>query len=143
MLVYDRPQEVADWIASQVGVTAPSVDAAIGFEVDGQMKAGVYFDMLTDNNVFAHIASTAVTCPPDLLAAVARYVFGQLGLDRITFAVSSGNAKTLDLVRGMGSLQEATLRQACRPHDLLLFSLWKRDPFPQRLLTRGVVNVKP
>lgn len=140
LLVPDRPQEVADWVAAQSGRDAPSVDAAIGYEVNGTLKAGVYFDALTSNNIFAHIASSATTMPPDLLTAVVRYVYLQLKLTRMTFQVSSGDAKTVEFVRGMGALHEATLRQGCAPHDLILFVLWAKDSFPQRLLTRGVAH---
>lgn len=139
-LVTDRPQDVADWVAAQSGREAPSVDSAIGLEVDGALKAGVYFDGLTTNNVMAHIASSATTMPPALLQAVAQYVYRQLGLTRMSFPVSSGDLGVLDFVLGMGARQEAVLRRGCDPHDLILFVLWEKDYFPQRLLNRGVAH---
>lgn len=142
MIVVDRAQHVADWVAAQSGVGAPTVDAAIGYEVDGQLRAGVYFDCLTGSNVFAHIAASTMTLPPDLLIAVAQYAFRQLGLRRMTFAVAADNTRTIDFVRGMGAPMEALLRHAAGQSDLLLFVLWADSPFPQRLLTRGTRHGK-
>jgi len=139
MLVYDRPQEVADWVATQSGTApAPRAKAAIGYEVDGQFRAGVYFDGYTKGNIFAHIASSANVIPPALLMAVAKYVYVQLGLSRMTFPVSSANFRTRDFVSGMGAVVEGVLKEgADHGTDLVLFVLWKHDSFPQRLLTRG------
>lgn len=134
-LVYDRPQQVADWVASQCGVEAPTVDAAIGFETGGELVAGVYFDAPTPNNAFAHIASTAGVLPRALLCAVVTYVYVQLGMERMTFLVSSENKRVLDFVMAMGARMEGGMRRAFGPAaDGLWFVLWRDDPFAQNLL---------
>lgn len=134
MLVYDDPQRVADWVAAQSGAEAPTVDAAIGVESDGVLQAGVYFDGCTENNIFAHIASRMHTLPRSLLHAVAVYVFEQMRLTRMTFAVSSGNHEAVSLVTSMGAGLEAMLRGACGNHNLNLYTLWADAPFTRRIL---------
>lgn len=135
MLVLDEAQRVADWVAAQSGNAAPTVDAAIGFEQDGALKAGVYFDALTDNNIFAHIASTANTLPRSLLVAVVVYVFEQLRLTRMTFAVPADNHAAGHLVAGMGACLEGRLADACgRGVHLNLHCLRADDDFSRRLL---------
>ena len=134
-LVLDDPQRVADWVGEQMGHAAPTVDAAIGLEIDGKLVSGVYFDCLGGNNVFAHIAGRP---SKGLLTAVAVYVFEQLELDRMTFQVPANNARACAFVAGMGASMEAVLLDGhARGTSLLLFSLWKDSPFSQRMLSRA------
>jgi len=133
-LVLDQPQEVADWVAAQLGDVAPTVDAAIGYEVDGELRAGVYFDGLSGSNVFCHVANTSEMFPADLLRATVVYVVQQMKLRRATFAVDSANRKVCALLKGMGAEHEATLTDVYDGGDMLLYTLRGSDPFPQRLL---------
>ena len=63
MLVVDPPQDIANWVAAQYGCVAPSVDAAIGVADERGLLAGVFFDGMSENNIFAHIASQANVMP--------------------------------------------------------------------------------
>jgi RimJ/RimL family protein N-acetyltransferase len=136
MVVYGRDTEVANWVAARWGAPAPAVNSALGFERDGELIAGVYFDGLTDNNIFAHVACDD-GMPVPLLRAVAQYVYQHIGLERMTYAVSAGNLKAIAFVTALGATKEAQLRRACGDHDLLLFALWRTDPFAQRMLSRS------
>lgn len=138
MLVLDEPQKVADWVAAQSGDAAPTVDAAIGFEQDGQLVAGVYFDGMTENNIFAHIANTAQVLPRPMLVAVAVYVFTQLRLTRMTFAVASDNHAGVQLVCGMGAQLEGRLHDACgHGRHLNLYRLGAENDFSRRVLAQA------
>lgn len=139
MIVYDDPQAIADWVCGYHGYAAPTVDSAVGFVVDGQLVAGVYFENMTPNNIFAHITSVGGVLPKSLLAAVAHYVYVELDLERMTFAVPSDNAAVVSLVRGMGAEREATLERAFGDADMDLYVLWRGAEFAQRMLrlTRG------
>lgn len=133
-LVTDRSQDVANWVASQYGGDAPSVDAAIGYADDtGQLTAGVFFDGATDNNVFAHIASVG-PLPISLTRAVARFVYHQLGMERMTFFFSEKHTKVQNLVVTMGAAFEARLASAFAGADGLLYVLWRDSPFVRALL---------
>ena len=136
-LVYRQPQRVADWVAAQIGGHAPSVDAAIGYEIEGTLMAGVYFDGYCQSNIFAHIAAKTAMLPQSLMVAVAKYVYGQLGLPRMTFTADCGDARLLSFLRGMGAEHEATLKQGSDGRDTYLFVLWDTSEFPRRLLNRG------
>lgn len=143
MLILDSPQDIADWVCALRGCTSPTVDAAIGVQVDGDLVAGVYFDAATDNNVFAHIANIGPVLPESLLRAVAAFIYRDLHLTRMTFAVTEGNKKTIKLVEGMGAKLEASLEQAGdEKRDLLLYVLWRDAPFVQRMLARETSNGK-
>jgi hypothetical protein len=134
MLVMASPQTTAQWVAARCGSTAPTVDAAIGFVEDGQMTAAVYFDCFTGRNIFAHIASDRAVMPRSLLSAVAVYVYFQLGLDRMTFAVDASNRAAVRLVESFGAVLEGSLRGAGAQSDLLVFALWRDARFTKLLL---------
>ena len=135
LLVND--ERTPKWVASHFGESdAPSVDNSLGWEEDGQIVAGVFFDGFTKNNIFAHIAASD-RIPVALLRAVATYVYRQLGLSRMTFMVPSDNMKAIQLVVRMGAGLEATLQDAHGPgRHALLFVLWAGADFPQRMLAR-------
>lgn len=134
MLITDRPQYIADWVCAQRGVSAPPALAGIGFEYEGDLVAGVYFDAMTANNVFAHIASSASVMPKSMLMAVAYYVYEVLGIDRMTFAVPSNNLTLTKFVVGLGAVIEGSMKRAAGNCDMDLYVLWKDAPFPQRML---------
>lgn len=137
-LVFDEDARVCAWLDEQMGVPGPAVEkASIGYERNGNLVAGVVFDNKTDNNVFAHIASTAVIFPLALIVAVARYAYMQLELERLTFLVRSDNAKCLRFVKRLGAQYEGKLERATRCGDLLFFVLWRDSPVPRRLCAAG------
>lgn len=135
-LVLDDPQRVADWVGTRLGYAAPSVDAAIGYEIDGELRAGVYFDALTASNIFAHIASEA-HAPRSMIEAAVRYVFDQLKLTRMSFGIPADNLRARAFVEAMGCAVETRLRKAAGAHDILIYVMWAHDEFPQRFLKRG------
>lgn len=136
MIVYHQPQRVADWVAAQRGEEAPVVSHALGYEHDGILRAGVYLDCMTENNIFAHIASNAPMFPRSLLLAVGAYVYDTLGIDRMTFAVPANMAELHEFVAAMGAEKEATLSKAAGIHDLDLYVLWRDSPYVRRMLYR-------
>lgn len=133
-LVYGQDARVAAWVGAQCGYEAPPVHAAIGWEADGQLKAGVYFDSALPNTVFAHIASTAATMPRQLLRAVCLYAFRQMGVERITFLVSTANERVLRFVTGLGASYEGVMRRAFGPADGVWFAFWRDCYWAKRLM---------
>lgn len=133
-LVYGQDQRVADWVGAQCYGTAPTVDAAIGWESDGVLKAGVYFDAPLPNTVFAHVASVTPVFPRSLLAAVCAYAFRQLGVERMTFMVSEMNRAVLDFLFRLGARYEATLHRAFGDASAVLLVVWRDDPAPVRFM---------
>lgn len=137
-LVYGQDARVAQWVAEQHGMPdgAPAY-ASIGYELDGELVAGVMFDNLSETNVFAHIASTAEVLPVALLIAAARYVYLQCGARRMTFMVNDDNFRCLDLVRALGAEYEGLLRGAHARGDVLIFALWDTSRFYRKLIATG------
>lgn len=137
-VVLDEDGRVCAWIDDQMRHPHPSPPkASIGYERNGTLVAAVMFDNLTDNNVFAHIASRAVIFPIELLKAVALYVFHQLNVGRVTFMVHADNARCIRFVEKMGARLEARLERGTSRSDTLLYVLWRDTGFHARLKAAG------
>lgn len=141
MLVLGRDKEVTDWVAKRLGYPdgVPAY-SAIGYERNGGLCAGVYFDGATETNIFAHIATDGSMLPVELLGAVAAYAFHQCRANRMTFMVADNNFKCLALVQSLGAVLEGRIHGGHRTGDVLLFALWSDCSFHQKLLARGKVH---
>lgn len=135
-LVLGQDARVSEWVAERSGTTAPPTVATIGWERDGRLTAGIYFDTMGSNNVFAHIASEGLM-PWQLLAAAMGYAYDQLKLDRVTLMVDDDNEACLSFVRALGAELEATLKQARKGGDVRLYVLWKDNRFWRKLCDTG------
>ena len=135
-LVYGQDERVSQWVAAQSNEPAPPVVAAIGWERHGELTAGIYFDTMNSNNVFAHIASSGLV-PVELLAAAMAYTFRQLQVDRVTFMIDDDNKRCIDFVETMGAFPEGRLRRARKGGDVLLYVLWNDNRFWVKLCDSG------
>jgi RimJ/RimL family protein N-acetyltransferase len=137
-LVYDDDARVCAWVDEQMGLPWPSiVKTAIGCEIEGELVAGVVFDNLTDNNVFAHCVNLrSGGFPVELLAACYAYVFDQLGLERVSLLVAASNERALRFVEKWGAQFEARLARATKAADMLIYVMW-RDTEPAAQVFRA------
>lgn len=126
-VIYGQDQRVVDWVAAQCGYEPPAANSAIGYERDGELVAGVFFDCCTDNNVFAHIASTAEIFPIDLLIACGAYVWGQCKLERVTYIVNDDNTKAIKFCEQIGAKLEGRMHRGHKNGDTLIFALFEKD----------------
>lgn len=135
MLVYGQDERVTRWVAAQVGDSEPPpAYASIGFERDGELVAGVFFDNYTGTNIFAHIAfRRGEMFPRPLLSAVRTYAIDQLKVRRMTFVVRDTNRECIRFVQKLGAKAEARLHEAHPEGDLLLWVVWHDNPTMLRL----------
>lgn len=133
-LVYGQDERVTRWVAQQCGEDCPPpAYASIGYERNGDLVAGVFFDGRTETNLFAHIASSSSLIPSAFLYAVARFAYGHLGVRRMTFMVKDDNLACVRMVMSMGAYREAVLVQGHAKGDTLLFALWDDCDLYRRL----------
>jgi hypothetical protein len=137
MLIFGQDDRVTAWVAGQEGnVVPPPAYASIGYERGGKLVAGVFFDGVTETNVFAHIASTSHVLPRSLLTATCEYAYGQCGAQRLTLMIRDDNRRCIDMVLGMGAKLECVITYGHESGDVLLFVLWKDAKFVERLRAR-------
>lgn len=135
-LVLDQDERVSGWVAGRCNTIAPPTVATIGWERDGELTAGIYFDTMGSNNVFAHIASEGLM-PWQLLAAAMGYAYEQLGVDRVTLMVDDNKEACLKFVESLGAEHEATMVRARKGGDVKLYVLWKHNRFWAKLCETG------
>ncbi|MFN9029635.1 MAG: GNAT family N-acetyltransferase [Betaproteobacteria bacterium] len=135
-LVYGQDERVTAWVAAQSGDAPPPPTAAVGYERNGELAAGTYFDGCSDNNIFCHIASTGLL-PRELLQAAMAYAYRQLELERMTLIVHDDNERCINLCLGLGAELEGVMARARKGGDILLFVLWNTNRFWRRLCESG------
>lgn len=63
----------------------------------------------------------------ELLTQCARYVFGELGCNRITIRVQDDNADMIRVAPKLGFKHEGTMREAHQGHDVHIYGLLKKE----------------
>jgi RimJ/RimL family protein N-acetyltransferase len=128
---------VTTWVALQLGYTdPPPAYTSIGFEREGELVAGIYFDGMSDTNVFAHIASNGRLLPRELLDETCRFVYDRLGAKRMTFMVYDTNERCLSFIKALGAEYESRIAEGHSGGDVLLYVLWADRGYNQRRLAR-------
>lgn len=128
MLIWDSPNVINDWIAERGGGRAfPNSCSALGWTENGVLKAGLVFFDCNGASITVNIAIDGGVFPRILLEAGLRYVFSQLQLKRLTFVIKEANIRSQNLVRRLGAIPEATLRDAHPEGNLLIYALFPED----------------
>ena len=124
MLIWDQPEVINTWIAQRGGgFCYPGSYTALGWETDGKLVAGMTFYSSNGRNCYLCLAIDKGLFPIGLLKAGLFYAFSQLKLQRLTLTVESDNLASQNLVRRLGASLEATLRDAGKSGDMLIYSL--------------------
>lgn len=128
MLVWEPAEAIGRWIHENGGgFVFPGSYTALGWVEDGRLVAGLAMSHYNGKHVLVNGAILEGRLPRQFLRAFLFYVFKQLGLPRVTFLVSSANIRSINLMRHLGAVQEATLRDADPSGDLLIFALWPEN----------------
>lgn len=114
-----------EWVAYHDGGRAwPTSYRALGVARGHTITAAVVLYDFTPWNCMVNIAVTDPASFRRLLKLALHYVFEQLALTRLTFAVSSDNIRSIKLVTALGAVHEATLREAGKSkEDLHIYAL--------------------
>lgn len=128
MLIWDSPETVNDWVALHGGGRAPKgACTALGWTENNRLIGGLVFWEANGAHCLVNIALTEGSFPKGLLKAGLLYVFHQLQLKRLTFIIADGNMRSQSLVRRLGAIPEATLRDADVNGNLLIFALFPEN----------------
>jgi hypothetical protein len=122
-IFFDRQDEVAAWVAERIGCDprAWAGYVTIGFEVDGDLRAGIVLEAFTGTAANIHVASTGrAWLNRSLMWTVFGFAFKDLGLKRLTGLVESANAAALRFDQHLGFEVEAVLKDAVPDGDLLV-----------------------
>jgi RimJ/RimL family protein N-acetyltransferase len=99
---------------------------ALGLQRDGQIVAGVIYENWNGRSIMAHMAVTH-RLTPAFVAAIFDYAFNVCRVEKVICPVEQGNAKSAKLVRHMGFVEEARLKDCHQNGDIVLFTMRKAD----------------
>ena len=121
-------ERVARFALPRTGATLCAGMRALGLERDGRVVAGFLFELYDGRNVWAHAACESPhDLTRDLLGAVLRYIFADLGCERVWARVCENNAASRGFVEGLGALLVSMLPQADGDRDVLIYRLRRQD----------------
>ena len=129
-IVWDQPERVMKFVAARTGEERYRDYTAIGLECDGELVAGVVYELHTGPNVLTHIASdgSRAWITPAYLGAIFRYPFVQLGCTRITGLVRGDNIDCHRFSTHLGFRKEGVMRCAeSDGTDLIIFGMLKSE----------------
>lgn len=124
-IVDNDPQRVGEWAASAFGGKWKD-DPAIGFERDGELVAGVYYNSYTVSSIAMHGRVDGYV-PPQWWWFIFAYPFNHLKVKRLSSIVSSANEKSNRLMKHLGFTVEATLLDYCADGDGIVYRMWRDE----------------
>lgn len=124
-VVWDDPARVGEWVCARLGTFFnPKECTAIGMEKDGTLIAGVMFDHFNGRSIAMHVAGTGGHwMTRDYARACFGYAFNQLKVGKIIGLVDSTNEQAIRYDQHLGFELEATVKDAAKHGDLLIFSM--------------------
>ncbi len=126
--MWDEPDRVGPWVCERLGGTWQAGDNAIGLEKNGELIAGVVFDNYLGRSICMHVAASGEWwLTREFLQAAFGYPFNQLGVHKIIGPVDSKNADARKFDEHLGFYLEATIKDANKLGDLLLYTMTRQQ----------------
>lgn len=126
MIVFDKDR-VGPWVCARThGKFESSTSEAIGFETDGELTAGVVYDMFNGRSVCMHVAAEQ-SVTRQFTRVCFDYPFNQLGVNKVIGLVDSTNHKALRFDTHLGFVQEACIKDAGKHGDLLILTMTRQQ----------------
>jgi RimJ/RimL family protein N-acetyltransferase len=129
-IVVDSPERVGLFVAKKNAMQGNFANfSAIGLEEDGELIAGVVFNDFNEVSICMHVAATEGKrwMTREYLWLCFHYPFEQLKVRRITGVVEEGNHAARKFDEHLGFVLEASLKDAGKTGDLLVYRMFKED----------------
>lgn len=130
ILVYGQDKRVRDWVAERIGENLDDAEVAIGVEEDGELIAGVAYNMYTGAAICMNVAATPGKrwTTKEFMYAFFAYPFVQLKCRRVTGLVRESNSAARKFDEHVGFIQEGVIRQAFEDgEDAILYGMLKSE----------------
>ena len=129
-LVYGQDVRVRDWVSERIGEDLSDAAVAIGVEEDGELIAGVAYNMYTGAAICMNVAATPGKrwTTKEFMYAFFAYPFVQLNCRRVTGLVRASNEVARKFDEHVGFTQEGVLREAFEDgEDAVLYGMLKSE----------------
>jgi RimJ/RimL family protein N-acetyltransferase len=130
-VIYGQDKQVIDWVGKQVGEDDFGSGAiGIGLEEDGELIAGVVFNLYTGAGISMHVAAVPGKrwMTREYLWRCFAYPFIQLKCNRITGLVRVDNIEAQKFDEHLGFKREGVLRRACTDGtDMIVYGMLREE----------------
>lgn len=129
-MVYGQDERVRNWVAERIGENLDDATAAIGVEEDGELIAGVAYNMYTGASICMNVAAEPGKrwTTKEFMYAFFAYPFVQLNCNRVTGLVRRSNSVARKFDEHVGFVQEGVIRQAFEDgEDAILYGMLKSE----------------
>jgi RimJ/RimL family protein N-acetyltransferase len=129
-VIYGQDELVRNWVAERVDEDRFQSDVAIGLAEDGELIAGVVYNMFTGPSISMHVAAMPGRrwMTKDFLWRAFAYPFIQLGCQRVTGLVREDNLDAQRFDEHLGFVREGLLRSACEDgQNMILYGMLRKE----------------
>jgi RimJ/RimL family protein N-acetyltransferase len=129
-VIYGENDRVVSWVAQRIDEQRFEGAIGIGLEEDGELIAGVVFNMYTGPSICMHVAAVPGRrwMTREYLWRCFAYPFVQLGCHRITGLVRVDNLEAQKFDEHLGFKREGLLRRACDDGtDMILYGMLRDE----------------
>lgn len=129
-VVYGQDERVVKWVAERIREDKFEGAVGIGLEEDGELIAGVVFNLFTGPSICMHVAAVPGKrwMTREYLWRCFAYPFLQLGCNRITGLVRVDNLEAQRFDEHLGFVREGILRRACDDGmDMILYGMLREE----------------
>jgi RimJ/RimL family protein N-acetyltransferase len=129
-VIYGEDQRVIDWVGPRIDEDDFGKSVGIGLEENGELIAGVVFNLYTGPSICMHVAAEPGKrwLTKDFLFRCFAYPFLQLQCNRITGLVRVDNLVAQKFDEQLGFKREGILRKAATDGtDFILYGMLKEE----------------
>ena len=131
IVVYDRQQRILAWVGERIDEPNFGLGShAIGLEQNGELIAGVVYNMFTGSSICMHVAAIPGKrwMTREFLWRAFAYPFIQLGCNRVTGLVRVDNFAAQRFDEHLGFKREGLMRRACTDGtDMILYGMLREE----------------
>lgn len=107
-------------------IWTPENSECIGWEVDGELQAGVWYEDMNAVSVMAHIAVTG-RIGKKFIHAIFDYPFNQLKVSKILCPILEDNVKSIKLCENFGFSRVSVLKDIHPSGDMIFYTLERKN----------------
>lgn len=129
-VIYGQDFHIAQWVGFRIDEDNFGQCTAIGLEEDGNLIAGVVYNLYNGPSICMHVAAEPGKrwMTRDFLFRAFAYPFIQLGCKRVTGLVRVDNIEARRFDEHLGFVQEGVIRQgATDGTDMILYGMLKEE----------------
>jgi RimJ/RimL family protein N-acetyltransferase len=123
-VIFDDPKRCWEYFKKKNQVNQDwGAFTALGWEVNGELKAAVLYERCNGRSVTLHVAGEGLWCNREFLYSVFAYPFLQLKVNKCLGFVDTENKKALNTELSMGFVIEHIIKDAGEKGDLACISM--------------------